>query len=110
MNSYLRLPLTGHRFSTFASLDAFSIEPRGRQTAEDYNLRVARQKRIYFDDGIGELAHSTHKSNHQVGIELRIRATLHLSQRFFRRSALFVAAIAGDGVIGISDGNDPGSE
>jgi hypothetical protein len=74
-----------------------------RERAE---LGAACQGR-YLNDRIGLLPHGTNKEFHDASVELRIRAALQFSKRFFRGARLFVGTIAGDGVVSVGDRDDP---
>src|SRR3974377_1722896 len=73
-------------------------------------LRIAGEQGSDFDDGVRKLPHGTHKSGNELGIELRIGAAFEFAERFLGGPALFVAAVAGDRVVGVGNRNDAGAE
>src|SRR6516165_3260754 len=73
-------------------------------------LRIAGEQGGGFDDGVGKLPHGAHKSGNELGIELRIGAAFKFAERFLGGPTLFVAAVAGDRVVGVRNRNDAGAE
>src|SRR5579862_397929 len=73
-------------------------------------LRGAGEEGGDFDDGVGELAHGASEGLDEFGIELGAGAALELGEGLIGSAAFFVAAVAGDGVVGIGDGDDASAE
>src|SRR5882762_10297485 len=63
-----------------------------------------------FDDGVGELAHGADEGCDEAGIELGAGAALEFREGLIGGAALFVTAVAGNGVVGIGDGDDARAE
>ena len=63
-----------------------------------------------FDDGVGELAHGADEGCDQLRIELGAGAAFEFGEGLLGGAAFFVAAVAGDGVVGIGDGDDARAE
>ena len=71
---------------------------------------VAGDKGGDFDDGVRKLAHGTDEGLDEVSIELGIGAAFQFTEGLFGGATLFIAAITGNGVVGIGDGDDTGAE
>src|SRR5271157_2555185 len=72
-------------------------------------LGVTGEERGSFDDGVGEKSHGLNKGFDESRIELRAGATFEFGKGLFGCAAFLVAAIAGDGVVRIGDGDDTGA-
>src|SRR5215472_14046456 len=59
-----------------------------------------------FDDGIGQSAHGAHENFDDGTVELRVGASFEFGERVGGRAGFFVGAVAGDGVVGVGDGDD----
>src|SRR5216684_7339378 len=62
--------------------------------------------RGHFNDRVGQRAHGADENLHDGSVKLRIGAALQLGERVWRTPSLLVRAVAGDRVVGISDGDD----
>src|SRR6266481_4572839 len=63
-----------------------------------------------FDDGVGELAQSAHEDFDNFGVELGVGTAFELREGFGGEAALLVSAVAGDGVVGVGDGDNARAE
>src|SRR5258708_10374286 len=63
-----------------------------------------------FDDGVGELAHGADEGLDEMWVELGAGAALEFREGLIGGAGFFVAAVAGDGVVGIGDGDYAGGE
>ncbi len=89
------------------------IRARGRNgggNCQVKRLRGAGEERGDFDDGIGELAHGADEEFDKARVKLRSPQRSSFGKGLFRGAAFFVAAVAGDGVVGIGDGDDARAE
>src|ERR1700687_977611 len=63
-----------------------------------------------FDDRIGQLAHSADEKRDDVAIELGVGATLEFGEGLGGGASFLVGAVAGDGVEGVGNGDDAGTQ
>src|SRR5713101_4402971 len=65
-----------------------------------------RRRRGTLQDGVGQLAESLHKDGHQLAVKLRIGAALELGKGVGGTARFLIGPVGGDGVVGVSDGDD----
>src|SRR5208337_5090612 len=70
---------------------------------------IAGEERGSFDDGVGKETHGADKGFDEARIELRAGATFEFGESFLGGAAFLVAAVAGDSVVGVGDGDDAGT-
>src|SRR2546422_4281352 len=63
-----------------------------------------------FDDGIGKLAHGLDEERDDFGVELSVAAALEFGEGFGGGAGFFVGAVAGEGVVGVGDGENARAE
>src|SRR5437660_3162307 len=63
-----------------------------------------------FDDGIRQSAHGAHKNFDDPTIELGVGAALEFGERVGGAARFFVRAVAGDGIVGVGNGDDARAE
>src|ERR1700692_3204003 len=71
---------------------------------------IAGLERSDFGDGIGGVEHGAQEGVDKIGVKLGFGAALEFVESLLGGAAFFVAAVAGDGVVGIGNGDDAGAE
>src|SRR5262245_60977602 len=103
---------SGSRFETWRVARTMdSCRRRSSKPVRASRLGVSfLRERCHFDNGVGLLAHHANENLDDAGVKLRVGATLELSQGIRRAAALLIGAVAGDGVVGIRNRNNPGPQ
>src|SRR6266404_1294087 len=64
----------------------------------------------HFDDRVGQSPHGADENFHDSSVKLGIGAALQLGESVWRTPGLLVRAVAGDRIVGISDGDNARSK